>query len=72
MDTSCRTLASDVELLDKGAMRHLFPLSFSPLFNKVRASPRDTPFSTLYMTLYLTLHKDYILYVASHSNRLSI
>jgi hypothetical protein len=36
----------------------------------IRASPRDTPFLTLYMTLYLPLHKDYILYVASHSNRL--
>jgi hypothetical protein len=37
-----------------------------------RVSPRDSSFLALYFTIYLTFHKDYTLYEASHSNRLSI
>jgi hypothetical protein len=38
----------------------------------VRASSRDASFLALYLTIYLTFHKNYTLYVASHSNRLFI
>jgi hypothetical protein len=51
--------------IEGGANRWIFG-------GRLRASPKDTLFSTLYMTLYLPLHKYYILYIASHSNRLSI
>jgi hypothetical protein len=49
-------------------------LKIIALGNKIKRlkPPRNSLFFVFYLTLYLSLYKDYILYVASHSNRLSI
>lgn len=72
MDVPACRVSHQLEDQKCTAVTAQFMIGGKQLVPWLRASPRDFLFLALYLTLYLFFHKDYIIYIASHSNRLSI